>query len=172
MAKKTHKVPKNGWRSRIVGQETVAAGQLLAHEDNWKVHGRPQQSAMRALLGHELGWLQSVIVNKRSGKVIDGHMRVQVALTNGEDTPVPVTYVDLSPKEERLALLSFDQVGAAAGRNDEAYDALLVGVTDLTEDLAGVLVRKKRAKGLSHTVKECTCCKTKCQPGCGCHRDA
>jgi hypothetical protein len=39
--------------------------------------------------------VQSVVVNQRSGFVIDGHLRVTLAIRSGQ-AMVPVTYVDLS----------------------------------------------------------------------------
>jgi hypothetical protein len=104
--------------------------------------------------------------------MLDGHMRVQLALKQGEDTPVPTTYVDLDPREEKLALASFDRVSALAGTDDEQYDVLLADLSGVSDDIAAVLVRKRPpAKGLSHTVKPCTCCEQKCSPGCGCYRE-
>jgi len=171
------------WANRIVGHGDVPAGQLLGNEANWRIHAKPQQDAMRALLGHELGWLQSVIVNKRTSKawpakdrgvetIVDGHMRVQLALQKGEEALVPVTYVDLDPRAEKLALASFDRIGALAGTDDEQYDALLADLADVPDVVASVLVRdRKKTRGLSHTVRPCTCCKGHCAPGCGCYRE-
>jgi hypothetical protein len=183
MPKKKQKpaAKKPAWRNRIVSHGEAQAGQLLANEANWRTHGKPQQDAMRALLGNELGWLQSVIVNRRTAPewgrdrnvetMLDGHMRVQLALRLGEETPVPVTYVDLTRREERLALASFDRVGALAGTDDEVYDVLLADLADVSPDISAVLVRQRRVKGLSHEVQPCTCCRKGCTRGCGCFRE-
>jgi hypothetical protein len=171
------------WRTRIVGHGTERADQLLAHEQNWRVHPKAQQAAMRALIGSEIGWLQGALVNRRTSPtwprqqrgvatMLDGHMRVQLALKQGDDTPVPVTYVDLTPREEKLALASFDRVSALAGTDDEQYDVLLADLADVSEDISAILVRERRpSKGLSHTVSPCTCCAKGCAPGCGCYRE-
>ena len=177
------KKQSGAWRNMIIGHGIVPAGQLLAHELNWRVHSTAQQAAMRALIGCEVGWLQSVIVNKRTSQkwdkgkrhvqtVIDGHLRIQLALKENEESPVPVTYVDLDPRAERLALASFDRVGALAQTDDEQYDVLLSELADVPDDISAVLVRPHRkTKGLKHTVQECQCCKTSCAPSCGCWRD-
>ena len=172
-----------GWRSRIVRYGEEPAGQLLGNSMNWRIHPQEQQKAAQALIGHEIGWIQGVIVNLRTASawerdqgvatLIDGHMRAQLALKMGEETAVPVAYVDLTPKEERLALVSIDRLGLLTGTDDEQYDALLAGLADINEDVSAILIRtrRKKAKGLSHVVTPCSCCAKGCQAGCGCYRD-
>jgi len=111
------------YRNRIVGQELVAPDQLLANPGNWRTHPKPQQAALEGALS-ELGWIQRVIVNRTTGRMIDGHLRVSLALRHGEPA-VPVSYVELSEAEEALALATFDPIGALAGADREQLDALL-----------------------------------------------
>src|SRR5665811_628211 len=85
---------------------------LLANPENWRRHPGTQRDALRGSLG-TLGWIQQVLVNKQTGYVIDGHARIEEALTKHEKT-VPVLYVDLSPEEERLALATLDPIGEMA----------------------------------------------------------
>lgn len=92
----------------------------------------------------QIGWIQQVIVNKRtSGRwgdsqnietLIDGHLRVAMAISQGEETDVPVLYVDLEPEEERLALASIDPLSAMAATDKQQLDALLREVS--SEDAA------------------------------------
>ncbi|MCP4437162.1 MAG: hypothetical protein GY812_16890, partial [Actinomycetia bacterium] len=49
-----------------------------------------------------IGWLQSVIVNKTTGHLVDGHLRVKMDARRREPT-VPVTYVEISEAEEKAA---------------------------------------------------------------------
>ena len=79
--------------------------------------------------------MQQVLVNERSGFVVDGHARVALALTRGEPT-VPVLYVDLAPDEEALVLATLDPISAMAGRDDEKLRSLLA---EITVDDAGLL---------------------------------
>jgi hypothetical protein len=111
------------FRNRIVGSEMVAPDQLLANPLNWRIHPRAQQDAMEAVLD-EIGWIQDVIVNKRTGRLIDGHMRVMIALRRNE-LLVPVEYVDLDEHEEALALATFDHIGSLAVKDESLHDALL-----------------------------------------------
>lgn len=61
----------------------------------------------------EVGVIQDVIVNQRTGKLLDGHLRLELALSEGQEE-IPVKYVDLSEAEEALVLATFDPVGSLA----------------------------------------------------------
>lgn len=129
------------WRSRIVGSASVGPATLIAHPANWRRHPDGQRRALRATLG-EVGWVQSVIVNQRTGRILDGHARVEEALARGEAL-VPVTLVELDEAEERLVLATFDPIGGLASAHPGALEALLadLGTTDpdlraLFDDLA------------------------------------
>lgn len=82
-------------------------------------------------------------MNQRSGFVVDGHARVDLALRRGERS-VPVLYVDLDPEEKALVLATLDPIAVMAERDDDKLRALLadVRVNDdallaLLGDLAG-----------------------------------
>jgi DNA modification methylase len=122
------------WRNRIVGAGEEAPDQLVANPANWRTHPGPQREALRGSLS-TVGWVQQVMVNQRTGFVIDGHARVEEALSRNEPT-VPVLYVDLSPEEEALVLATLDPIGAMATRDDARLQELLSG---LVVDDAGLL---------------------------------
>jgi DNA modification methylase len=109
------------WRSRIVGEGEEDAGQLLANPANWRIHSGQQQKALGAVLD-EVGWVQRVIVNRRTGHVVDGHLRVALAIRKGEK--VPVVYIDVSEDEERLILATIDPLSAMAGTDEDLLAAL------------------------------------------------
>lgn len=110
-------------RNRIVGHGEEPPDQLLANPANFRVHGGDQMDALRGSLG-ELGWVKTVIVNQTTQHVIDGHARIQEAMRQGVET-IPVTYVELTQEEERLALATLDPLAALAGQDDDALKALL-----------------------------------------------
>jgi DNA modification methylase len=126
--------PSPAWRNRISGSGEEAPDQLLANPANWRIHPKAQQDALAGALD-AVGWVQQVLVNRRTGFVVDGHARVALALSRGEPS-VPVLYVDLDPAEEALVLATLDPIGAMAGRDDEKLKALLA---DVTVDDAGLL---------------------------------
>jgi DNA modification methylase len=128
MTAKTHAAaPTVAWRNRITGTGEEAPDQPLANPANWRIHPKSQQDALAGALD-QVGWVHQVLVNRRSGFVVDGHARVALALSRGE-TSVPVLYVDLEPEEEALVLATLDPISAMAGRDDEKLHALLAEVT-------------------------------------------
>lgn len=106
------------WRNRIVGEGEKPAAQFLAHPLNWRSHTPEQAAAMDAVL-EQVGWVQRVIENVRTGHVLDGHLRIERALKRGDTTPIPFVQVDLSEDEERLVLATYDPLASrhsGAGR--------------------------------------------------------
>ena len=110
------------WKSRIVGEGTAKSTDLLANPFNWRIHPKPQQDALQAALT-EIGWVQRIVVNKRTGHVVDGHARAKLAISNGEQD-VPVIYVDLSEDEEKLVLATLDPICAMAATDQQMIDDL------------------------------------------------
>lgn len=113
----------NAWKSRIVGEGEEAPDQLMAHPLNWRIHPKYQQRALQDML-NEVGWVQRIIVNQRTGHVVDGHLRVQLALRRNEPA-VPVLYVDLDEAEEALVLATLDPMSALAVSDQEKLAELL-----------------------------------------------
>ena len=138
------------WQNRIVGYGEEDSDQLLANPANWRIHPKHQQEALGAVLDN-VGWVQNVIVNRRTGFVVDGHMRVALAISKG--ARVPVTYVDLSPEEEAVVLASFDPISAAAGVDAEKLDALLRDVQTNSPALDALLATVAEEAGVYATPK-------------------
>ncbi len=125
------------WQDRIVGQGKENPEQLLANPQNWRIHPKSQQDALKGALD-EIGWIQQVIVNQRTGHLVDGHLRVELSMREGE-TEVPVIYVDLSEAEEKLALATIDPLSAMAETDQAMLDTLLEGLEVQSDDLNGLL---------------------------------
>lgn len=94
------------WRNRIVGYGEEAPDQLLAHPLNWSIHTATQQDVVSGILS-EVGYVDEVTVNRRTGFIVDGHLRVTLALRAGQES-IPVKYVDLDEAEEALVLATLD----------------------------------------------------------------
>jgi DNA modification methylase len=133
------------WANRIVAHETVAPEELIPHPDNWRVHGAAQTGALSDVLG-SVGLVQSVIVNKTTGHLLDGHLRVELAKAEGQPT-VPVVYVELSEEEERVVLASLDPIAAMATADRTKLSELLAGIEN--PDLAGLLEAVARANRIA-----------------------
>lgn len=114
------------WRDRVVGLEHRSPADLVAHPDNWRRHPASQREALRASLDG-VGWVTGVILNQRTGRIVDGHARVEEALAAGQ-TSVPVLVVDLSEAEEKAVLATLDPIGEMANGNDEALAKLMASI--------------------------------------------
>ena len=114
----------DGWRNRIVGSGGMRAGDFLANPHNWRIHPKNQQDGLAGVLD-TVGWVQEVIVNQRTGFLVDGHLRVTLALRKGEDTAVPVKYVDLTEDEEALILAALDPLGSMAATDRAKLDEVM-----------------------------------------------
>lgn len=128
---------KQSWKNRIVGHGTESPDQLLANPQNWRTHPAEQKAALGGILS-EVGLVQSVIVNQRTGYILDGHARVELALKHGQDQ-IPVVYVDLSEDEERLVLAVLDPIGAMAGKDEDLLRQLLDDVSTMDAGLQALL---------------------------------
>jgi hypothetical protein len=125
------------WRSRIIGHGEEAPDQLLANPRNWRIHPKEQQDALAGVLA-EVGWVQDVIVNQRTGHVVDGHARIEIAISRGEPM-VPVVYVDLDENEEGIVLASLDPLSAMAAKDPEKWADLLNDITIADDALRAML---------------------------------
>jgi hypothetical protein len=134
------------WKNRIVGEGVQAASQFIANPANWRVHPQAQRDAMRGVL-NEIGWVQRVIVNRRTGYLVDGHERVWQALQNG-DAEVPFVEVDLDEAEEAYVLATLDPIGAMAQANKEQLGALLDEVQSSEAGVQAMLAEVEAKTGL------------------------
>lgn len=129
--------PKLDVRSRIVAHGEEAPDQLLANPHNYRRHPAAQVAVLAGSL-NDLGWVRSILVNRQTGHVVDGHARVEEALRRGLPK-VPVEYVDLTPEEERLALALLDPISAMAIHDQTALDSLLAETHATDEALKKML---------------------------------
>ena len=113
-------------KNRIEGQEEVNPEELLAHPFNWRVHPKEQQKALQSSLD-KIGWVKQVIVNKKTNHVVDGHLRVNIALRNGEEK-IPVVYIDVSKEEEKIILASVDPLVSLGVADEDMLQDLIKDV--------------------------------------------
>lgn len=128
---------RRSWKSRIVGHDEIDPKTLLANPYNYRIHPEYQSEAIAGSLD-EIGWIDDITVNQRTGFIVDGHERWRLALEHKEPL-LPVAYVDLSEQEERKVLATFHPIGEMA-MTDAAMQAELLATIDIEESvLAGVL---------------------------------
>jgi ParB-like chromosome segregation protein Spo0J len=112
--------------NRIIGHGEEAVDQLLANPLNYRLHPDNQQQALAGAID-DIGFIRSVTVNQRTGRVVDGHLRVTLAARSGVES-LPVEYVDLSEAEEAQALLSLDPIAAMAASDKAKLEELMASV--------------------------------------------
>lgn len=132
----TRKIKPEQWRNRIVRSDlAVPAADIMAHPLNPRIHPLDQRGAMVSMFDR-IGWVMRVIVNETTGKLLDGHLRVEVAFDRGET--VPVDYVDLTEAEEAEFLALADPIGQMA-TFDTALMETLTSQFDMPAELRAAL---------------------------------
>lgn len=145
------------WQNRIIEYAEVDPESILANERNWRIHPQSQQAALAGVLS-DVGLIQSVIINKRTSEqwrqndrfvetLVDGHLRVQLALSKGQKS-IPAVYVDLTPGEEAEVLATFDPLSALAVADKEQLDALLRDVQSGDADVQKMLAELAKMNNL------------------------
>lgn len=115
------------WQSRVVGHSRVDPRTLIAHADNWRAHPRVQREALTGILD-DLGLYKSVTVNRNTGVIVDGHLRVATYIEH-EQPEIDVEWVDLTPEEEALALASGDAITGWATVKPDKLEKILRSIT-------------------------------------------
>lgn len=128
-------------KSAIVEHGEADPRTLIANPANWRKHGAQQKAAVLGLLSR-FGFVEGVVVNRRTGLLIDGHARVEIAIERGAKS-VPVTWVDVDEDAEALALLTMDRVRDMATVDADALADLLADdvahEVDVVVDAVGAL---------------------------------
>src|SRR5436190_2040758 len=66
----------SAWRNRILRSGDAALSEIVANPANWRTHPRLQADALSSVLA-DVGYVQQVIINARSGRLVDGHLCVE-----------------------------------------------------------------------------------------------
>lgn len=166
VAKKT-----TNWRSRVVGFIEKPANQFTANALNFRRHPNIQRDAFRGLVS-EIGFAGAVLENVTTGNLIDGHLRIEEALSVDDEQLIPCVQVELSEAEEKLLLATYDPLGAMATVDKEVLDSLLrevstgdAAVQDMLSKLAedNGLIPKDNERDVSFTADESLDFTIKCE---------
>lgn len=129
--------PAVPWADALDGVEDVDPRILLPHPQNFRAHPERQRSAYRDTV-RDVGYLQRVVVNRETGRIIDGHLRWEEAIASGWET-LPVQWVRLSEEKELAALAMFDPLGAMAEADAAAHAAVIDQVRGSDVALAALM---------------------------------
>jgi len=136
-------------RNRIIGTGEEAPDQLLANPRNWRSHPQRHQDLLGDVL-EKVGWVQQVIVNQRTGHLVDGHLRVALALRRDEAT-IPVLYVDLDEDEEAAVLATLDPLAGLAEVDEEKLADLMRDLVKGMPDLRTQMLQLAKTMGVDLT---------------------
>lgn len=134
------------WKSRIIGHGTANPADLMANPLNFRKHPDEQKAGLEALID-EIGFFRSITVNQRSGLILDGHLRVRLALEQDQDV-IDVEYVDLDDHEEKLALALFDRIATMAQPDPAILKDLLDEILTDDPDLQSMLAQLAADSGV------------------------
>lgn len=135
-------------KNRIIGSGIVPLDQILFNPRNWRVHPLNQQNALKGVL-EEVGWVQEVIINQRTGHLVDGHLRCQLAAREGAKD-IPVKYVDLSEDEEALVLATIDPIAAMAVTDKQKLDELFRDIQSDNENVQRMIGEIAEKEGITN----------------------
>jgi DNA modification methylase len=127
------------WKNRIIGIENVDPKTITMHPSNYRTHPDHQQKMMGGVF-EDIGWIQAVIVNKQTGNLIDGHMRVELAIRNNE-AEIPVIFIDVDPEEEGKILATFDPITGFAKEEKDKLAEIISSVQSRSDDLNNLIKR-------------------------------
>ena len=114
--------------------------ELAENPHNPRHHPQAQRRALYASR-KSLGWLQPLLYNQRTQRLIDGHLRREDAIETGEGM-VPVLVVDIDEDAELAALAAIDRITGMAEVNEAEYASLLRSLFDFDDDLLDALSLK------------------------------
>lgn len=120
-------IGQNGWEDRIIETAKMDPRTLTPNPLNWRTHPPEQVAVLAGILG-EVGEVAPVIWNRRTKRLIDGHLRREVAIAANQPT-INVAIVDLEEAEERKVLLAFDPVTSLAEMDNALMRSLADSVT-------------------------------------------
>jgi len=124
-------------KNRIVGSGDEPVDAILYNPDNWRIHPKFQQDSLLAVL-KDIGFVQNIVINQRTGNLVDGHLRCQLAAREGLET-IPAVYIDVSKEEEQLLLTSLDPIASMARVDKEKLTELIGRIETESEDVAKLL---------------------------------
>lgn len=146
------------WRSRIVGHDSVDPEQLTGNPRNHRTHPQEQRVVVRDSIA-EFGFVKSVLVNKTTGFIVDGHERVWQALEAKQTDPtvmIDVEYVELSEGEEAAVLAILDASTDMAIVDPVKLDELLREVNTESQAIADMLTELAEESGALDLVGDAT----------------
>jgi hypothetical protein len=109
--------------------------ELEANPQNWRTHPDSQRAGLSAVMA-EVGWAGALLYNERTSRLIDGHLRSELA---SEDALLPVLIGSWTEDQERLILLTLDPLAALAETDETRLSVALDQVKSSDESVTALL---------------------------------
>lgn len=136
------------WKNRITGYRMIDLDTIVPNPNNPKEHPEYQKRVLGGLI-EEVGVIQNIIVNERTGHLVDGECRYFLGLENGEKS-LPGTVIDVSEEEELKILATYDEITAYAKKNSQKLSDIvgrIVVKADGMRDLIDRIARRSQLGG-------------------------
>src|SRR5215472_8097602 len=113
----------NGNASPPLRLEWRTPAELAENPRNWRTHPAVQLTALADVMA-EVGWAGACLFNERTGRLIDGHLRRQLAQDQGCER-IPVLIGSWDEATEAKILATLDPIGELAEADSSKLEALL-----------------------------------------------
>lgn len=149
MKKSSKKQPDKTLLNAIVGQGTKPATEFRPHPKNAREHPAKQYEVLKESIEQD-GFRAPIIENRRTGFMIDGHLRLKVVMECFPELAanVPFIQVDYSVEQESRALATHDLITQLATWNPASFDSLLRDFQTTSQSMADMLSKHAKEIGL------------------------
>lgn len=130
------------WKNRIVGYGNIPVNEIVKNPNNPKEHPEYQKRVLSGVL-EDVGVVQNIIINKRTGHLVDGECRYFLAIDSKQEF-LPATYVDLSIEEEEKILLTLDETTSLARKNAQIVGDIIKRITTASDSMRDLIDRIAR----------------------------
>ncbi len=126
---------------------------IQRNELNPRVHPDEQTQVVGDMI-EEFGWLRPLLFNLVTGRLIDGHDRLDIAINNGYEA-VPVWVISCREDQEAEVILSLDESGRMATWDRDKASAMLSRLTDTSASVRKLIDGLAKREGLAEYVDRC-----------------
>jgi len=124
-------------KDRIKNFKRIQASKLIRNSQNWRIHPKSQETALRTLL-QEIGFAAACLVRDCGNgtyEIIDGHLRADIA----EEAQVPCLILDVTKPEADQLLATFDYITTLAETDQSTLNELVDSTNTESQDLRKLL---------------------------------
>jgi hypothetical protein len=139
----------SNWQNRIVKYDNLDPKKVKYNENNYREHPELQRKLIDGVLD-DIGWVAPIVINTTTGNLVDGQMRVEEAIANGEKE-IPVVYVNLTKEEENKILATFDPITSFAKEDKGRLQKLLETLNNKNDRVSDLVSRVAKRNRLEFT---------------------